>query len=302
MGRRHAPPGREHGMVAIGRTIGPASPGLPLLLLALLLALIAGQMGWLRWPAAARATLAGPATVLVPPHPYSYRAPGEYYRGTTQLDGPLVAVAQPPLLEIMTYQVTAADYGRCVAEGACETLGPARVAGANLPATGAGYEDALAYAAWLSERTGVAWRLPTVAEWVFAAGERAVDPALDTGTTGAGPAARWLALYEREAAAGDGASAAPEPLGSFGFNSLGVADIGGSVWEWTSDCATRTTVDAAGGVLSSLANCGVRYLEGRHRAAMSYFIRDPRAGGCSMGQPPDNLGFRLVRDRGPAGP
>ena len=29
---------------------------------------------------------------------------------------------------------------------------------------------------------------------------------------------------------------------------------------------------------------------------MSAFIRDAQSGGCSIGAPPDNLGFRLVRD------
>jgi hypothetical protein len=32
---------------------------------------------------------------------------------------------------------------------------------------------------------------------------------------------------------------------------------------------------------------------------MSNFIRDAMTGGCSAGVPPDNLGFRLVRDPGP---
>ena len=35
--------------------------------------------------------------------------------------------------------------------------------------------------------------------------------------------------------------------------------------------------------------------EGKHRAATSFFIRDAKSGGCSVGIPPDNLGFRLVR-------
>ena len=30
---------------------------------------------------------------------------------------------------------------------------------------------------------------------------------------------------------------------------------------------------------------------------MSAFVRDARTGGCSVGAPPDNLGFRLVKER-----
>jgi hypothetical protein len=43
-------------------------------------------------------------------------------------------------------------------------------------------------------------------------------------------------------------------------------------------------------------NCGVRVIEGRHRSYMTEFIRDPKSGGCAVGTPPDNLGFRLVRE------
>jgi hypothetical protein len=38
----------------------------------------------------------------------------------------------------------------------------------------------------------------------------------------------------------------------------------------------------------------VRLVEGRHRAYMPDFIRDARAGGCSVGTPPSAIGFRLV--------
>jgi formylglycine-generating enzyme required for sulfatase activity len=74
--------------------------------------------------------------------------------------------------------------------------------------------------------------------------------------------------------------------------------MGGNVWEWTSTCHSRTRLDAAGGVLSRIESCGVRLLEGRHRMPMSQFVQDARGGGCSMGVPPDNIGFRLVREPG----
>ena len=48
-----------------------------------------------------------------------------------------------------------------------------------------------------------------------------------------------------------------------------------------------------------MAYCGIRVVEGRHRTYMSDFVRDARGGGCSVGTPPSNLGFRLVRDDDP---
>jgi hypothetical protein len=50
-------------------------------------------------------------------------------------------------------------------------------------------------------------------------------------------------------------------------------------------------------IASSIDNCGVHVVEGFHRTYMSNFIRDGKSGGCAVGTPPDNLSFRLVRDR-----
>ncbi len=218
-------------------------------------------------------------------------------QGTATVDGPLVAVEDPPALEIMKYQVSAADYDQCVADGACLKAEPRRRGLGDVPVTGVSFNDANDYAAWLSAKTGRTWRLPSVAEWTFAAGSKARDDALGVATDAKDPAKRWLAYYEREAALGAKALATPSPLGTFGENEYGVADMAESVWEWTATCGSRTTLGAADETLTYLKSCGVKLLEGRHRTPMSAFIRDAQGGGCTIGAPPDNLGFRLVRQR-----
>lgn len=243
------------------------------------------------------APMAGPQTVTIVSRPYDYRASGDFLRGTATVDGPLVHVAHPPALEIMKYQVSAADYALCVADGACEKAEPRRKGAGDVPVTGVSFNDATRYAAWLSERTGQTWRLPTVEEWVFAAGSRAGDHALGVDTSSTDPAQRWLLAYRQEAAGANDGPAAPAPLGTFGVNEFGVWDLSAVVWEWTSTCTSRTALDAGDKALTHIQNCGARYLEGRHRTAMSTFVRDALGGGCSVGVPPDNFGFRLVRER-----
>jgi formylglycine-generating enzyme required for sulfatase activity len=270
---------------------------LPSLLLAGLLTLVGLQTEAIHLPAFRMApAAAGPQTVLIPSHPFAYRAGGDFIRGTASIDGPLVEVDEPAPLEIMKYQVSAADYAQCVADGACERADPRRHGAGHLPVTGVSFNDATDYADWLSRRTGETWRLPTIEEWAFAAGSKAVDHALGIDANAADPAQRWLFAYERESALSTDGPANPEPLGSFGVNEFGVADLSAVVWEWTATCASRTTLDAAGETLSHIEACGVRYLEGRHRTPMSAFVRDALGGGCSVGVPPDNIGFRLVRD------
>ena len=74
---------------------------------------------------------------------------------------------------IMTRQVSQAEYAACVRAGACKPLDPGLrdLDAPDLPAIGLSWSDASAYAAWLSDRSGQHWRLPTYAEWVYAAGE-----------------------------------------------------------------------------------------------------------------------------------
>ncbi len=76
--------------------------------------------------------------------------------------------------------------------------------------------------------------------------------------------------------------------------------MSGNVWEWTNTCFVRRTLDKAGKPTGhAIVNCGVRVAEGAHRAYVTDFVRDARAGGCAVGNPPANLGFRLVRDMKP---
>ena len=107
------------------------------------------------------------------------------------------------------------------------------------------------------------------------------------------PSKRWIARYEREA---DRPSSDPSTrtFGSFGLNENGLQDVGGNVWEWTASCFMRRVLDDDGTIISESPNCGVRVVEGQHRAYVTDFIRDAKAGGCAVGVPPDNLGFRLV--------
>lgn len=262
-----------------------------------LMTIIGFQVDVLQFPSFGSA-VSGPETVTIAPRPFDYRASGEFIRGGASVDGPLVHVEQPAPLEIMTYQVSAADYAACAADGTCKKAETRRRGTGNLPVTGVSYDDAVDYARWLSARTGQTWRLPTVEEWAFAAGSRAVDHALGIEANAADPAKRWLFAYEREAALRTDEPANPRPLGAFGSNEFGVADLSATVWEWTSTCASRTTLDNADQQLSFVASCGVRYLEGLHRTPMSAFVRDALGGGCSVGVPPDNLGIRLVREAG----
>jgi formylglycine-generating enzyme required for sulfatase activity len=228
----------------------------------------------------------------------SYRVNGDFTHAGRQAAAPLVAVSFERPLAIMKHQVSSSDYQRCVDDGACRALDRGVVVAADRPAVQISWHDANGYAAWLSRKTGETYRLPTDQEWAFAAGSKFKDDGIAIDDND--PSKRWIARYEREA---DRAPSDPgtRTFGAFGSNESGLQDVGGNVWEWTATCFVRRVLDDAGKVVSENPNCGVRIVEGQHRAYVTDFIRDAKAGGCAVGVPPDNLGFRLVveRDRWP---
>ncbi len=252
-------------------------------------AIAAGLLFW----AQLKDPLPMPQTVWLQATTQNYRPAGEFRQGTRIVDAPVETIIAPAI-EVMQHQVSQADYALCVADGVCRLAPSANRR--DLAQTHVNHIDASAYAQWFSDRTGGAWRLPSDAEWVRLAGDRAFDDSFPAQANGSDPSRRWIASYRREVERRGEADLETHPLGHFGINDLGVADIAGNIWEWTDSCFQNGTVTADGSVILSRSDyCGVRAVQGKHRGFVIDFVRDARSGGCAAGVPPDYLGFRLVR-------
>ena len=105
------------------------------------------------------------------------------------------------------------------------------------------YDDAAAYAAWLSERTGQRYRLLTESEFEYAA-RAGTRTAFFWGETADGACAfanardaAFNTAYKSDVAsvACDDGAVHTAPAGSYAPNPFGLYDMAGNVWQWTTD-------------------------------------------------------------------
>ncbi|MBF0174875.1 MAG: SUMF1/EgtB/PvdO family nonheme iron enzyme [Magnetococcales bacterium] len=147
------------------------------------------------------------------------------------------------------------------------------------------WNDAMKFIEWMNRQSGVSFRLPTEAEWEYAA---------RASTNGA----RYWGEKEEESCKhsnvysilekGEDPNFSPfpcndgyrytSPVGTFSENAFGLKDMLGNVWEWTSEREGNTYVDRGGSWSSGPTNI--------RSAVRSSVVPNHRAG---------NLGFRLSR-------
>lgn len=168
----------------------------------------------------------------------------------------------------------------------------------NEPVVCVTWDEADAYAAWLSAKTGQRYRLPSEAEWEYAA---------RAGTEGARPwgdaPLREHANFGEDACCGPVASGADKwlytsPVGSFPPNPFGLYDMLGNVWQWTDDCAGTYAPAPADSSAVQTGDCSRRMLRGGAWFQGADSVRSAaRANDDHRFRAPD-IGFRIARDTG----
>jgi formylglycine-generating enzyme required for sulfatase activity len=164
-------------------------------------------------------------------------------------------------------EVTFDEWDACFVAGACKYQPDDRGWGrGNRPVINVSWDDAKVFVTWLAQKTGRSYRLPTEAEWEYAA---------RAGTT----SAFW---WGREPATGRAncADCAIPPLnrttptGSFRPNGFGLYDVAGNVAEWVEDCWNDTYRGApADGSAWTTGQCEERVLRGGSFASKANLIR-----------------------------
>lgn len=139
-----------------------------------------------------------------------------------------VTIAKP--FAIGRFEVTFNEWEACVKESGCAAVPDDHKWGrGRRPAINVTWDEARGFASWLSRKTGKRYRLPSEAEWEWAA------------SAGTRTEYWWGDEVGKDLAncrdcGSQWSKKGTGPVGSFQPNPFGLFDTAGNVWEWTADC------------------------------------------------------------------
>ena len=151
---------------------------------------------------------------------------------------------------ISRHETTFADWDACVAGGGCSGYRPDDQGwgrGAR-PVMLVSWDDAQKYVAWLTSATGFEYRLPSEAEWEYAARAGSTSkyswgPTLSEGRANC-PGCNFAPWKVKYVSRGRKHPGMPTPVASFPPNAFGLFDVHGNVNEWVDDCDNPNYVGA----------------------------------------------------------
>lgn len=187
-------------------------------------------------------------------------------------------------------EVTFDEWDACLSEGGCQYRPGDRGQGRGLrPASDLDWNDAKSFVAWLSRKTGKTYRLPTEAEWEYAA------------RAGTKTAFYWGNVIEKGRANCAGCNSPPlnqtVPTGTFPPNPLGLFDMAGNAAEWVEDCWEENYKSAPkDGSAWTKPDCRERVLRGGSFNNDQRFVRTAARFKYDFDVRYYTNGFRVVRE------
>jgi len=167
------------------------------------------------------------------------------------------------------------------------------------------WNDAVAFTAWLSEKTGQAYRLPSEAEFEYALragtdsrywwGERTPPRRVEnlTGEREQYKKLRWPVAFRYYSDNHWG----PAPVASFSANPFGLHDMGGNAAEWVADCNTKSLSDQpTDGSAKTNGDCTMRVFKGGAWGYAPPLSRSAYRNAAPLAHASTMLGFRVALD------
>jgi formylglycine-generating enzyme required for sulfatase activity len=212
-------------------------------------------------------------------------------------EGPQLSAAIAKPLAVGKFTVTFEEWDACVADRGCGGYKPSDAGwGRNRrPVINVSWDDAKAYVAWLSRKTGQEYRLLSESEREYAARAGSATPFWWGSSISTSQA-----NYDGTSTYGNGAKGEYRkktvPVDSFQPNPFGLYQVHGNVWEWTEDCY-HDSYDGApsDGSAWTAGDCSRRVVRGGSWGFVPGFLRAAFRFWLSTDGRYDYLGFRVGR-------
>lgn len=186
-------------------------------------------------------------------------------------------------------EVTFREWDACVAAGSCPRLDDRGWGRGDRPVINVTWSEAKAYTRWLSQKTGHRYRLPSEAEWEYAARGATTTPfwwGRDAGQNRANC---------RDC--GTGRPVQSQSVGSFQQNPFGLFDTSGNAAEWVEDCWNDNYRGAPqDGSAWTTGQCRLRVLRGGSFDNPSTYLRPSARFRYDADVRYHANGFRVVRE------
>ena len=194
-----------------------------------------------------------------------------------------------PAFALSKHELTFAQWDSCTQHGGCRRIPDEGWGRGDRPAINLTWNDAQAYVSWLSKETGDTYRLPSEAEWEYAA------------RAGTQTRYNWGDELGRNRANCDGCGSRWDddrtaPVGAFAANPWGLHDMHGNVAEWVEDCWNADYRDAPSDGSARLSGeCDERVWRGGCYIFGPRSLRAASRTGMSPSFRSRYLGFRVAR-------
>lgn len=201
-------------------------------------------------------------------------------------------VSVPRRLAVGRYEVSFDEWDLCVDEDGCDNrpqdMGWGR--GSN-PVINVSWADAKRYVTWLTKKTGHVYRLPSEAEWEYAARAGTRSTYWWGSSVGSNRANCAGCNSSREVR--------PAKVGSYAANPFGLYDTAGNVAEWVEDCWNDSYRGApANGAPWLDGECSLRVLRGGSFDSNPSQVQSSFRFRYDAYVPYSANGFRVVRELG----
>jgi len=195
-----------------------------------------------------------------------------------------------PAFKLSKHEVTFAQWDACVADGGCNGYSLYDIGRGNQPVIQVSWDDAHSFIRWLNSKTDGNYRLPTEAEWEYAAragttkeyswGDDIGSNRANCDNDYCGDSYKYIA-----------------PVGSFPANPWGLHDMHGNVWEWVQDCWNYGYEGApTDGSAWTDGDCGQRVFRGGSWYSYAWSSRSAYRDGGARAARHSDIGFRLAQD------